>query len=57
MAQEIDAEQRAELELMVRQLEQENSALKEEYTQLKIAGQMPISVTGLTQVGPLLSTA
>ena len=42
VALEIDAEQRKELEFMIKELEQENANLKEEYNHLKIAGcQMP----------------
>lgn len=42
VALEIDAEQRKELEFMIKELEQENANLKEEYNHLKIVGcQMP----------------
>merc|ERR550539_1354520 len=42
VALEIDAEQRKELELMIKELEMENANLKEEYNHLKIVGcQMP----------------
>ena len=42
VALEIDAEQRKELEFMIKELEMENANLKEEYNHLKIVGcQMP----------------
>ena len=42
VALEIDAEQRKELEFMIKELELENANLKEEYNHLKIVGcQMP----------------
>jgi len=49
VASEIDAEQRKELEYMIKELEAENANLKEEYNHLKIVGQMPMTVSSLNQ--------
>lgn len=47
VAQEIDAEQRKELEHMIKELEAENANLKEEYNHLKTVGQMPMTMSTL----------
>jgi len=47
VAQEIDSEQRKELEHMIKELEAENANLKEEYNHLKTVGQMPMTISGL----------
>ena len=66
VALEIDAEQRKELEMMIKELEMENLNLKEEYNQLKIVGcQMPsmaalnppdVTLGGMTVMNSMNST-